>query len=101
MMKAENLRSKAGEAVVSTRRLNVTFETAVSHPYFNRGLWIVVEMYDTGAEAEAGHDRWVSKLTARVPFVLTHIGEVDEGAQTVFPRVEVLPAGVTAFAPQA
>jgi len=35
------------------------FETAVKHPRFYDGKWIVVEMYDTKEASQAGHDKWV------------------------------------------
>ena len=39
------------------------FETAVSHPSYNDGDWIIVEEYGTKEEAEKGHNRWVQKMT--------------------------------------
>jgi predicted transcriptional regulator of viral defense system len=39
------------------------FETAVAHPKFNGGKWIIVELYDTKEQAQKGHDEWVKKMT--------------------------------------
>ena len=39
------------------------YETAVSHPKFNGGDLIIVELYDTKEQAQIGHDRWVKTMT--------------------------------------
>lgn len=39
------------------------YETAVSHPAYNKGKWIIVELYDILDTAQAGHDKWVAKMT--------------------------------------
>lgn len=40
------------------------YETAVEHPKYDDGDMIIVEMYDTKEEAQAGHDKWVGVMTA-------------------------------------
>jgi hypothetical protein len=34
-------------------------ETAVIHPAYNDGKWMIVEAYPTVKQAQAGHERWV------------------------------------------
>ncbi len=41
-----------------------SYETAISHPSYNSGAWVIVEMYDTEGEARNGHERWVRKMIA-------------------------------------
>jgi hypothetical protein len=41
-----------------------SYETAVCHPEYNDGDWIIVEGYDTEADALAGHANWVKIMTA-------------------------------------
>jgi hypothetical protein len=51
---------------VSTSRVTdgfKPFETAVSHPRYYRGKWMIVEAYDTQESAELGHYRWLAKMT--------------------------------------
>lgn len=40
-----------------------SFETAVQHPEYNNGKWVVVEMYTSREAAQSGHDRWVQIVT--------------------------------------
>jgi hypothetical protein len=40
------------------------YETAVSHPSYNRGNWIIVESYDDEYSARTGHKRWVEAMTS-------------------------------------
>ena len=50
------------------------FETGVTHPAYNNGKWVIVELYDTKEEAEIGHDKWVNIMTAdQLPKVLKDI----------------------------
>lgn len=39
------------------------FETAVAHPRYNGGKWIIVEAYATKEQSARGHDRWVKIMT--------------------------------------
>ena len=41
------------------------YETAVAHKAYGNGRWIVVEMYNSKEEALTGHNKWVSKMTAK------------------------------------
>ena len=82
--------------VVDTARVYGTFrpiETAVSHPEYNDGLWIIVQAYDTEEDAVLGHDRWVEVLEAELPDELVDCinGEiaqlwVEAGGNPVFRR---------------
>ena len=62
---------------VSTVRVSDStqpFETAVEHPNYNDGKLVIVEQYDTKAEAEAGHEKWLAEMTADVlPVTLTDV----------------------------
>ena len=40
------------------------YETAVAHPAYNDGEWVIVEIYDTEEQARAEHDKWVKVMTA-------------------------------------
>ena len=63
-------RFEDGDLVVSTAAVTDSaqpFETAVSHPAYNNDQWVIVEMYETRGDAEAGHERWVKKMTGKEP----------------------------------
>jgi hypothetical protein len=38
------------------------YETGIESKLYNDGSWVIVELYDTIEEAQAGHDRWVEKM---------------------------------------
>ena len=40
------------------------YETAVQHPEYNDGKWIIVESYDTEEDAHNGHEKWVKIMTS-------------------------------------
>lgn len=40
-------------------------ESAIKHPAYNFGKLVIVQMYDTKEQAEAGHKRWVKLMTAK------------------------------------
>lgn len=40
------------------------YETAVAHPSYNGGDFVIVEIYDTKEDAQEGHNEWVAKMTA-------------------------------------
>jgi len=42
------------------------YETAVMHPEYNDGKWIIVQSYRTREDARRGHDDWVRTMTSRV-----------------------------------
>ena len=39
-------------------------ETAISHPNYNDGKWIIVDYADTKKEALLKHNKWVKKMTS-------------------------------------
>ena len=50
------------------------YETAIGHPKYNDAKLIIVEMYDTKGEAQAGHKRWVTTMTGeQLPSVLKDV----------------------------
>jgi len=52
-----------------------TCETAILHPRYNDGKWIIVEAYDTEFEARIAHDEWVKIITTEpLPDVLVDRG---------------------------
>ena len=40
------------------------YETAVAHKSYNDGELVIVQAYDTKADAEVGHTEWVGRMTA-------------------------------------
>ena len=40
------------------------YETAVKHPKYNHGKWVIVEAYDTKEDAQDGHNRWVRVMSS-------------------------------------
>jgi len=58
---------KDGDLVVDTCKVTDSrqpYETGVKHPRYSDGDWVIVEMYDTKAAAQKGHDKWVKIMTA-------------------------------------
>jgi hypothetical protein len=49
------------------------YETAVSHPEYDHGSWIIVEMYSDKDSAQKGHLRWVEKMTTDLPDQLVDV----------------------------
>lgn len=41
------------------------FETGISHPAYNDGDWVIVQLYKTKATAIRGHKKWVKLMTAK------------------------------------
>lgn len=39
------------------------YETAFSHKFYNDGLWVILESYDTKEEATVGHDKYIELFT--------------------------------------
>jgi hypothetical protein len=66
------------------------YETAVMHPEYNDGKWVIVEAYDTKKAAKEGHKRWKATMTAeKLPEALidcqnAHIAKLC--AENRFPR---------------
>ena len=72
------------------------FETAVRHPRYDGGKWIVVEAYDTIGQAELGHKRWIATMTGELPESLADCGNSkialllkSAGEPLVFPRAPI------------
>jgi hypothetical protein len=72
-------RFEKDKLVVDTARVTDStkpFETAVEHPDYKSGEFIVVENYDTKEDAEKGHERWVMTMTAEtLPEELRDVSE--------------------------
>lgn len=53
--------------IVSTARVNdgeMTYETAISHPDYKGGDFIIVGKYNTVDDALNGHNKWVNVMTS-------------------------------------
>ena len=58
---------KLGNLVIDTCYVtdgDKDYETAVSHPNYNKSKWIIVESYDTKKEAQIGHNKWKKIMTS-------------------------------------
>ena len=65
--KVDRWESDDGVRMVSTAAVTDSeqpYETAIRHPMINDGGWVVVEMYESKSEAQAGHDKWAAKVQA-------------------------------------
>ena len=70
------------------------YETAITHPDYNEGEWVVVEAYASKKAAQTGHNRWVKTMQAkRLPKELvdccnSEIGQMfgGLGGEVVFKR---------------
>ena len=66
-----------GDLFVSTVHVTDStepYETAVEHPKYNEGKLVIVEMYNTKEDSEAGHKKWVKLMTAKkLPEKLTDV----------------------------
>ena len=59
---------KEGEVTIDTAEVtdsDKSYETAIAHPSYNNGKWVIVELYDTEDEAKTGHDKWVEIMIAK------------------------------------
>ncbi len=81
--------------VVSTAAVfdtSMPFETAVSHPRYRDGKWVIVKQYHDLESAEQGHEKWVEVMNApQLPTVLEDISDHvaaamlrSLGSETVF-----------------
>jgi len=72
-------RYEEGKLIVSTAHVNDSafdYETAISHPNYNRGAFVIVENYSTKEDAQIGHNKWVGMMTAdALPMVLMDVGQ--------------------------
>ena len=68
-------RSEFDWGYISTAKVNdgrKPYETAIKHTRYHDNKITIVEAYDTVEEAKAGHERWVSTMTAdQLPESLT------------------------------
>ena len=75
-------RCETGNLIVDTCEVSdqpdpYNFETAVFHPDYNNGEWIIVELYEIEGEALLGHKKWVKVMTSdNLPKQLTDISKV-------------------------
>jgi len=54
------------------------YETGACHPKYNKGDWVIVELYDTKELAQKGHDKWVKLMTAKkLPKSLKDVSSAD------------------------
>jgi hypothetical protein len=72
-------RYESGEIIVSTAFTTDTekYETAISHPKYNDGLFVIVEEYDERESAEMGHEKWVGVATRPVDQLPDHLLDVS------------------------
>ena len=42
------------------------YETAIEHPEYHDGKWVIVEAYDTPDEALFGHGKWMQIMTRKI-----------------------------------
>jgi hypothetical protein len=71
-------RYKNGDVLISTVRNTdndeFPYETAIAHPHYNEGKWIIVEEYRDIDEAKTRHEYWVTLMTSdQLPPSLTDI----------------------------
>lgn len=67
---------KKGALEIDTVAVNDSlqpYETAVKCPSFNDNNWVIVEMYDNKRKAIEGHNRWVKKLSKKLPSKLKDV----------------------------
>lgn len=70
-------RYEMGDLIISTARAtdsDAPYETAVSHPSYNKGEFVIVENYWNAEDAQKGHDKWVDIMNNPVlPKTLTDV----------------------------
>lgn len=90
-------RFEKDDLLVDTAEVNDAlqpYETAISHPEYDGGHWVPVEMYDTKEEAIIGHSTWVHKMTSgELPASLEHRSSAEvysdmNAADRVVPRAK-------------
>ena len=60
-------RHEEGDLIVSTvhpPEAHRLAETAISHPEYDNGKWIIVQEYDDLGQARAGHLKWVEIMSS-------------------------------------
>jgi len=74
-------RYEDGDIVLSTAWVNDSdqpYETALSHPAYDGGRFIVLQVYDLKEEAEDGHAKWEEVVrNGQLPETLEDVGEAD------------------------
>lgn len=66
--KVEN--TVVGETTIDTAAVTDSdqpYETGIQDPNYNNGNWVIVELYDTKEEAQAGHIKWVDLFKTNPP----------------------------------
>jgi hypothetical protein len=79
-------RYESDALIISTARVTDSshpYETAISHPAFNSGKWIIVELYYDAKAAEAGHEKWRGIMNDELP---TELRDVSTSAVVEFGR---------------
>ena len=62
-------RLEDGDLVIDTASVTDSknpYETAIKHPSYNEGEWVIVETYKTKEEAIIGHKKWVDIMTSNI-----------------------------------
>ena len=71
----------AGTLIVDTCLVSDSdepYETAVSHPSYKSGKWIIVETYSTKKDACKGHGQWVKRMAVdTLPASLVDVSTAD------------------------
>ena len=72
-------RFEEGDLVIDTAAVNDSnypYETAIKHPFYNEGKWVIVQTYNSKEEAIIGHKEWVVRMTSNaLPHELTDVAE--------------------------
>jgi len=72
-------RFEEDDLVIDTAAINDSnypYETAIKHPFYNKGQWIIVQTYNNKEEAIIGHKEWVVRMTSNaLPHELTDVAE--------------------------
>ena len=73
--------AETGGLIISTCSVTDSdqpYETAISHKSYNNADWVIAEQYDTKEKAEAGHEAWIKKMTAKeLPMELKDISTCE------------------------
>ena len=70
-------RLEKGELTISTCSVNdvegFNYETGIKHPRYKDNRWVIVEQYETKERAQKGHNKWVKKMTLKLPHQLKDV----------------------------
>ena len=81
--KVLNYKNEKTKLIIDTCRISdqpkpYHFETAISHPKYKNGEWIIVELYRTEEEAILGRNKWVKEMTGKLlPYSLKNVSAND------------------------